>query len=406
MEPAAIGLSLAALAALAALATERVRLRRRNAELQALLAAGLDIGDVRPLDEVLQQVVDLATNLLGARWGALAVNAVDGSIRSFLTAGLTPEQRQVIGNPPSGRGLLGVPLKEGQSLVVADIPADARSVGFPPNHPPMASLLAVPISCRTEFRGILYVADARRRQFSQADVPLLTKFARQAAIAIDNSTLQERVGHLATIAERMRVGRELHDHVAQLLASCNAQLLAVHEHLSAGRVDTALAQIERLAKLTREVYADSREQILALRSPGALDRPFVATLTGWVTTWSQQSGIEVMVEVDEQIELGSANELQLLRIAQEALSNVRKHARASRACLVLRRVPRGAELLVDDDGLGLDPEAPQAREGIPRFGLATMRERAEALGGELAIESAELGGARIRVSVPLKETAS
>lgn len=403
MEPLLLGLILAGLAALAALVTERVRLLRRNRELTALLAAGLDIGDVRPLEVALQQVVELATTLIGARWGALAVSRQDGSIRSFLTTGLSPAERTTIGSPPTGKGLLGVNLKRGEHLLVADIPSDRRSVGFPPNHPPMSSLLAVPICCRTDFRGTLYVADARRRLFTPRDVDLLERFATQAAIAIDNSTLQERVGHLATIAERMRVGRELHDHVAQLLASTNVQLLAVGEHLDQGRVEVARTLIDRLAQISREVYADSREQILALRSPGDLDRPFETTLVQWATTWSQQCGITLDLAIEEELELGADAELQLLRIAQEALSNVRKHSGASLARLSARREPSGTELRVEDNGRGFGTEAPAQREGGPRFGLATMRERAEAIGAVLVIETSELGGARIRVSVPLED---
>lgn len=406
MEPLMIGALLAAIAGLAALVTERIRLLERNRQLAALLSAGLDIGDVKPLDDVLQQVVDLATELLGTRWCALAVQRTDdGGIAAFVTAGLSPAERQVIGSPPSGRGLLGVKLAAGEALRVSDIGADHRSAGFPPNHPPMVSVLAVPIICRTAFRGILYVTEARRRTFSQADEELLFKFARQAAIAIDNATLQERVGHLATIAERLRIGRELHDDVAQVLAACNAQLLAIREHLAAGRGEAADAIAERLARMTRDVYADSREQILALRSAGSLDRPFPVVLEEWSQRWSEQCAICLETEITADLELGPDAELQLLRIAQESLSNVRKHSSSRTARLALVAAPAAVELVIEDDGAGF-PETPTARPGGPRFGLATMRERADAIGATLAFERAASGGARIRVTVPKPETTS
>src|SRR4051794_3651315 len=119
------------------------RQRRQNAELLALHGAGLDVTAELSLDAMLNKVVERARTLVGARYGALSVVNDDGSIQTFLTSGVTAEQRAKIGPPPVGHGLLGVVIREGERLRLPDIGAGPRSHG-PPNHPVMHSLLAVP----------------------------------------------------------------------------------------------------------------------------------------------------------------------------------------------------------------------------------------------------------------------
>jgi hypothetical protein len=121
------------------------RVEQQNRELLALHEAGLDVAGELSLELVLQKVVDHACELIGARYGALSVPAPSGGIDAFITAGMTPEQRTLIGPPPVGHGLLAVVLKEGERLRLKDLTQDPRSIGFPEHHPPMHSLLAVPI---------------------------------------------------------------------------------------------------------------------------------------------------------------------------------------------------------------------------------------------------------------------
>src|SRR5918911_1611408 len=123
----------------------QARLEQQNRELLALHEAGLDVAGELSLEVVLQKVVDDATQLIGARYGALSVPAPDGGIEAFITTGITPEERALIGPPPVGHGLLSVVLTEGQRLRLADLTKDPRSVGFPEHHPELHSLLAVPI---------------------------------------------------------------------------------------------------------------------------------------------------------------------------------------------------------------------------------------------------------------------
>ena len=380
-------------------------LDRRNRELLALHGAALDIQGDLALDSVLQGVVDRARQLVGARYGALAVLGSDGRIGSFLSSGISAEERERIGPPPTGHGLLGVALHEGRRLRLADLAGDSRAVGFPAHHPRMRSLLAVPIPSRAGFRGNLYLADREDgADFSESDESTLVRFAAAAAIAIDGAGLHERLRTLAVAEERAHLAHELHDGTSQVLAYVNAKAQAVQRFLEAGRIEEATEQLRELAKAARDVYSDVREGILGLRSGVRAGESLEDALARYLETWEQQSGVETRLERTQALELGPTSELQVLRIVQEALANVRKHAAARRVVLRVRRDADAAEVEIRDDGAGFDPE--RLRRGpLPHFGLATMRERAESIGARLVVTSFPGEGTTVRLSLPEARTA-
>ncbi len=377
------------------------RVERQNRELEALRTASLDVHGELALDAVLQRVVEQACQLIGARYGAISVLDAGQRILAFVTSGISAEQREKIGPPPGGRGVLGVPLLEGQRIRLKNLGAHPRSVGFPPNHPAMNSLLAVPITCRGPFRGNLYLAESRSPDgFSAEDEETLVRFAGAAAVAIEISHLHERLRSLAVSEERLHIAHEMHDGMAQILAYVNTKALAAKEHLEQGRSAEASAQISQLSIAAREVYADVREGILGLRVGLGEHGTLVETLGAYIERWREQNQIEAVVEIDAEISLSPPVELQVVRIVQEALANVRKHARAHRVNISLVRIDSAVELTIEDDGVGFDPAA-LGRSAFPRFGLSTMKERAESVGGMLRVETTLGQGARVVAELPV-----
>lgn len=375
------------------------RLERQNRELLALHEAGLDVHSELALEPLFQKVVDQACILLDARYGALSVIDDQNRIKSFTVSGITGEQRARIGDPPVGHGLLGVVLHEGQRLRLPDIGSDPRSVGFPPHHPPMHSLLAVPIVCKGPFRGNLYLAEkVGAPEFTPEDEETLARFAVKVSLAIDNAHLHQRLNSLAVAEERMRIAHEMHDGLAQVLAYVNTKAQAVREFLRSGRNDEAEKHLEQLAAAAREIYADVRESIIGLRSAGS-GRTMGEAMAEYVAAWERQAGIECDLTVDPELRLAAGPELQLLRIVQEAMANVRKHAGASRAQVRIERLDGRVVATVVDDGAGFNP-AETRRSEFPRFGLATMRERAESIGGSVRLDTAPGAGTRVRVEIP------
>jgi signal transduction histidine kinase len=191
--------------------------------------------------------------------------------------------------------------------------------------------------------------------------------------------------------------------VAQVLGYVNTKAQAAEVLLQNGQQDRALAQINQLGQAARDAYADVREHILGLRVAGDASREFVATLRAYLETWQEQSGITVTLvtepETSFDADLPETGELQLLRIIQEALANVRKHAGAKVATVHLTDREGWVEATIEDNGSGFDPDASN-RSAIPRFGLTTMRERAEAVGGMLEIETVIGSGTRVTTRIP------
>jgi diguanylate cyclase (GGDEF)-like protein len=195
---------LRALADLAAVALEKAELleetRRRVNQLRALRQAGQAMTSDLHLEVVLQTLTETVRHLIGARYAALAVLDVEGtrSVAQFHTAGLSEAERQRIGDPPQGRGLLGAVLREGVPIRLDDMAHDPRSVGFPPHHPPMKTFMGMPLVARGKVIGSLYLTDKVNDQsFTRDDEALVMGLAADAAIAIENARLFGAVQQLA-----------------------------------------------------------------------------------------------------------------------------------------------------------------------------------------------------------------
>jgi nitrate/nitrite-specific signal transduction histidine kinase len=379
-------------------------LARRNQELLVLHDASLAIVGEHNLETVLQLVVDRARDLVGARYGALSLVRDEGGIEAFLTAGITEEERAMLGDPPEGHGILGVVLNNGSTLRLDDLTRDPRSIGFPSHHPPMHSLLAVPVISQGNVLGNLYLTEKLgARSFDQHDEESLQRFATLAALAIENARLHRQVQALAVTEERERIARELHDSLAQVLGYVNTKAQATEVLIASGQNDKAIAHLKQMADAARAAYADVREGILGLRVSPDGQRSFIDTLSGYLEQWQGQSGVTVALTstpANATIRLTPNAEVQLLRIIQEALTNVRKHAGATTAEVRLHVEEGWVEARVLDNGAGFVPDdlAPRA---APRFGLSTMHERAESIGGSLEIVSNPREGTQVIARVPL-----
>ena len=204
----------------------------------------------------------------------------------------------------------------------------------------------------------------------------------------------------AVLEERRRIRREMHDGVAQALNYLNLKAGAVRSALSANQVEKASTGIEDMHSVVRSTYEDIREFLDQLTDE-AVTHPLIPTLLEYTYQYSQRYGIQVEFEAPGVLRnLSPHGELQLLRIAQEALTNVRKHAQASRVHLKLEDTDRGVELWVKDDGQGIPMENPSSLDLLNHHGLSIMKDRAEGLGGTLEVRAGPGQGMEIHVTVP------
>jgi signal transduction histidine kinase len=383
-------------------ATHRARLSsvRSDDALHALDRATRAIAGELDIDRVLQLIVDSVRDLVEARYAALGTFDARGRIERFITSGISDEVRRRIGPLPQGHGLLGTIIRDGVTLRVPDIAAHPDSHGFPPEHPPMRSLLGVPIGVGGRTVGNLYLTDKEAAvEFSDADQELVEMFASHAGIAIENARLHQEVQKLAIVDERLRISRDLHDGIIQSIYAVSLSLEDVPDLIDESASEAASA-VDRAIDRLHTTIADIRTFIVGL---GPEDE---AGLRGALESMAHEllgaSEIELSVDVsgaetlDGRLSPEAGHELS--QIAREALSNVARHSGASRASLSLVVEGDDAILEIRDDGTGFDP---RQRLGSGHFGLANLRDRAAAVAGTLAIESEPGEGTRIIVRLPL-----
>ena len=367
-----------------------------------LIEAGMALASELSLDAVLLRIVELAVELTGARYGALGVLTPDGrSIDEFIAVGITDEQRAALGDPPTGHGLLGALIRDAKPLRIPDISADPRSVGFPPHHPPMTSLLGAPIAGRGRVFGNIYLTDKQDADaFDEEDERVLIVLATQAAVAVENAQLYdetERKGRelqrLQVLEERERIAKELHDGVIQSLFAVGMSL----QGLAASSSDEDMARrLEAAVEDVDHSIRDLRNYIFGLR-PGILaDRQLDQALKEMSTEFGARSGVVTVVEVDSEAASRLASRAgDVVQLVREALSNVGRHGAATTCRVSLRRGEAGLSLEVDDDGRGFDVDT--TTWGM---GLRNLRERVESLGGSLQVESTPGEGTTVRATFP------
>ncbi|HXG27177.1 MAG TPA: GAF domain-containing sensor histidine kinase [Candidatus Binatia bacterium] len=373
---------------------------RSDRALYALDRATRAIAGELDIDRVLQLIVDSARDLVGAQYAALGIIGPDGFIERFITSGISEELRRRIGPLPQGHGVLGTIIRDGVTLRIPDLSKHPDSYGFPPHHPPMRSLLGVPIRITSDIVGNFYLTDkVDAPEFSAEDQELLEMFAVHAGIAMQNARLHQDVQALAVIEERLRISRDLHDGIIQSLYAVSLSLEEAFEAIDTDP-EAATDRVDRAIDRLHTTISDIRTFIVGLGPETGVG--LAESLQSMADELLGGTGVRLEADlagaatVERRLSPEGAHEL--VQIAREALSNVGRHSGATRAELRLAAAGGEATLSVFDDGRGFDPAA---RLGSGHFGLANLRDRAAALGGTLRIDSQIGSGTRIIVTLPL-----
>ena len=344
--------------------------------------------------DVLQMIVRSARSLAGARYAALGVPGEDGTFAEFVVDGLTAREQAAIGPLPRQHGMLGVVLREGKLVRLADIRTDPRFWGWPAAHPELIDVLGVPISQGDQILGFIFAAcKTEPGGFTDRDERLVSLFAAHAAIALENARLYERGRELSVLQERARLARDLHDAVSQKLFSVRAKARA-SAILVRRDPARAIEEIDSIAALAGEAHAELRAVIDGLAPPELAAGGLAGSLRGYAALAGRTYGTDVLVRVDDLPDLDPARQTAVYRVAQEAIGNALRHSGGAVSVCLSRR-QRSVVLEVSDGGRGFDVGAPQ-----PGLGLASMRERALSVGGTLKITSAPGTGTKVRLTVP------
>jgi len=395
----------AAFAAQATVAVENAHLYRdlqdQLAQIAALSAVGAALVEERDLERVLRTVGGRVIDLLHADGCAIALLDPDEAARVpdqelLLAVVLGDEEQYLQGQRiPLLGSFLGEAITRGEPVISKDNAREPR--GYPPATPRLHnSMLALPLRTSERTVGALNVFGRTAAPFGARDVALLTLFAQQAAVAIENARFYEQAQSLGVLEERQRLARELHDSVSQALygIALGARTARTLLNRDPARVADPLDYVLNLAEagLTemRALIFELRPELLATEGLGA-------ALGKMADAIRVRHRLAVELDLGDELSASLPTKEALYRIVQEATNNAIKHAHASQLTITLSSDDRGYRLAVRDDGVGFDPQG----QFDGHFGLTSMRERASRLGGKVEMTSAPGAGTTIAVSLPL-----
>jgi two-component system, NarL family, sensor kinase len=295
---------------------------------------------------------------------------------------------------------------ERRSLTSVDAEGDPRTDKEVVRALGLKSLLAVPLIAREKVLGVAIVATLRDRyEFTPAQIHLVEGIADTAALAVENAQLYAHSRELATAEERNRLAREIHDTLAQGLTAVALHLEVADAMLEdEGASEQAREKVRKAMQLTRANLEEARRSVMDLRAAPLQDLSLPEALGQLVAQVGREQGIETCYRahgVEER--LPARLEAGFYRMAQELLSNVTKHARATQVDVRLERCNGSLLLAVADDGVGFDPGRLGAPAEAGGFGLVGLRERVALLGGTLDVDSAPDEGTCVCITVPLSE---
>jgi PAS domain S-box-containing protein len=281
-------------------------------------------------------------------------------------------------------------------------PEDATISGAqwycPTMTPRIQAAAAAPLQFDDRLVGGIWVGRFEDGSYTATDLVGLESMADQIVIALQHALMAARLQSLAVMEERSRIAREMHDSLAQILGYMGLQVQTLDALVRQGEKEKALAELKQTRQNVKVAQADVRENILSLRTTLANSDGVVSALDEYVTEFGLQTGktTELVAEIDSTPKLSPLAEVQMVRIVQEALANIRKHARAKNVKVILSEHDSCLSITISDDGIGFE-----SSNGRHHFGLQTMSERAEIAGGGLQVNSVPGKGTQVELRLPL-----
>lgn len=374
-------------------------------EAVTLYQLGSQVSASLALRDVLKAVAEAARKLFDADMGM--VGLIDDQSEEVVlraAAGLRAEslvgRRLPVKSLSTAGGLMrGEPVMTGASDGSLPVIFDEALV----KEENITSFLTAPLERGGQVLGLVQVMTRQQRRFLQRDAHLLMRLAHHVVVAIENAQLYRRLRYLAVLEERDRIAGEMHDHLSQTLGYMNIKTSMLDDLLIDGKVEKAREGLIELKDAAKIAYTDVREAIFNLRTPVSSGGGLMGSIREYLSEYKTYYGLDTCMDMEDEdlIEINPEQAAQLLRIIQEALVNVRKHAEANKVRITCQ--PAGAQVcvIIEDNGRGF------ALDQIPgadkqHFGLQIMRERAESVGGGLELDSQPGHGTRVIVRMPIR----
>lgn len=375
---------------------------RQNQELSARNAVGVTVSQATNLDDALGLALETVLQITGAESGEILVLEQESQqLVVHVHRGIEAEAFAEVTSFRLGEGLPGLVALSGEPVLVHDPPHDSRFIRKKVPACGFHAFAGVPLKSKNQVVGVMEVASLDPRRITEDTLGLLAAFGNQIGVAIENARLTEQTRYLATLEERDRIGREMHDSFAQTLGYLNMQSKAIEFLFHNGEHETGMAELRQMGEGVRGAFNDVREAIFNLRASTAQEADLAALLGEHLLEFGRSSGIAVKLEAPEgqELRLPPCAQVQLVCVVQEALTNIRKHAAASQVVVKVGRPDGRVAVSVEDNGRGFDAEC--LNNGASRrFGLSIMKERTEAAGGHFSIRSQLGEGTLVQVDLP------
>lgn len=382
----------------------------KNAQLrsEALLQLGLELSSMADFDQRLQSVVDRIRQMMHVDLAGLLLMEQQGKYwywKALSGNGSNELKTRIVHLEEEPLGKI---LKNGQPIGMKD-PVEA-ALSFSATFADLEGakvkgFLGVPVQVRGKVTGILCAANRLNRSFSYGEVQMLSILANQIAVSVENEALWQQIENQAALRERHWLADEIHDGLAQSVASLQRQIKDITFLLEQGRKNEAENMLRQLSGLADSAYQEVRQAIFSLKGTTEIIGDFMMALEENMSEFSLQHHIPVQFNTSHlgAFRLAPNIETQLMRIIQEAFTNVGKHAQASEVKLEFSTWGKHhLRLSITDNGSGFDPAG--LKDGSTRrYGLRIMEERARSIGGTFFIESSLGRGTVVTIQVPCRE---
>ncbi|VAX14398.1 Nitrate/nitrite sensor protein [hydrothermal vent metagenome] len=371
-------------------------IEQKDHTLEIVYDVAASINSSRDLDELLTRFLSTLTNVVNARAAVVRLVTEDGQMRLISSLGLDEELMRKEQLLPSEQCLCGSAYRRDEVCYQKIINCD-KIIGRAFFDSDDVGMIAVPLQYRDKTLGIYNLFVENNKLPNPEDMTiLLTNIGRHLGMAIDKARTDNESKRLSIMEERTRLAHELHDSLAQTLASLRFQVRVMDETLRRGQEPEIWSELEKIENNLDEAYAELRELITHFRAP--IDkRGLISAVEHLVDRFRNQSEISIFLQKEWNVLQLPANiEMQALRIIQESLNNIRKHSQAHTVRVFMRSDTQGdCSILIEDDGVGMNIAPQSDRTSGDHLGLSIMEERAKRIGGTVQFESESGEGTRI-----------
>jgi len=376
-------------------------IKQKTKSLEIIYDVAASISAARDLDDLLTRFLHTLKDAVQAKAAVVRLIGEDGNMRLVSSVGIDDEIIEKERSLPSDTCICGTAYKNGSVLYQDDVSKCGQLIGMPFFENDDVTMIAIPLQYRDETLGVYNLFIEKQSLIRAEDMnDLLTSIGRHLGMAIDKARLDNEAHRLSIMEERTSLAHELHDSLAQTLASLRFQVRVLDETLHLNDEAAVWQEMEKIENSLDEAYSELRELITHFRAP--IDkRGLLPAIENLLERFQSHTGIQTYLQREWNVTwLPAEIEVQVLRIVQESLANIRKHSQAHTVRVILHSEPNGEySILIEDDGIGFNNED-QDHEYGEHIGLNIMDERAIKINGTVKIESEAGEGTRVVLRFP------